>query len=364
MKNSYLNIKKRTWSILVYILFLVAIIVTIFSFVAIQAFSNLDVLNSIKKSFKLYVTSIWDYEQKIVEYYDDPIYWHNYSENFSILISRYKKFIEWFVDKNNHYAFSLTDMDSEYSNEFKKLKYLDLFWNDKEKNITTKCDLKMSFLKWNKWDKIQLTNKKNLIERINNPNLVSASYSWSTSFLINFSTWVTNLSWWALVKTDFEVSTWVINSISTSDNINFIISLSSPVSVDLLNCTNWCLLVNVKSNTVKNAGWIILQKEKIPVKTSLNKYENRVRITDSIASMNTTENNFLIFLNSDNYCFFGLEWFDENSNIISIPDSKIEWKVDLYDKSNPFINKKTTFIENFNFNKSSSLSNYLYKINE
>lgn len=360
MKKQY----NKTWSILIYTLIIVGIVLTVFSFIASQAFNNLWSLSAIKKSFNLYVSSIGNYEEKIVDYLDDPIYNKNFNDTYSISISRYKKFIEWFTNKDYIYILGLTDSDNEYSNSLKSLKYLDLFWNEKDLNKNNLCDLDASLLKWPKSNDFFLLNKKNLLEGKTNYNLVSSYFKNSATIEVFFSTWVIKSSGSDLDKDDFNISSWSIVSITWSiDKQYFTLNLSWSFSDKLMECNEQCLSISVKEGWVKTAYWgNTLNSETIPIRKNLLKYLNRFRITDSLSFLNTKENNFFIFLKSNNFCFFWLEWFDKNNTIIYIPDTNAEWKINLYDQKNPLINKQKTFIKNFYLWNSSYLSNYLYKL--
>lgn len=75
-------------------------------------------------------------------------------------------------------------------------------------------------------------------------------------------------------------------------------------------------------------------------------YKNRVRIKDSLDYLNTSVNNFSVFVSSPNLCFFALEGFDDGHKRISMPDSRMAGNVELYDQQNIRISRKRQFVEN------------------
>lgn len=64
----------RSGSILIYVLFLMTVMVTAFSYVTYQTFSNLSILSSIKRTFSLYTDVLGAYEETLVAYFDDPVF--------------------------------------------------------------------------------------------------------------------------------------------------------------------------------------------------------------------------------------------------------------------------------------------------
>lgn len=147
--------QQRAGGILIYVLFLMAVLVSAFSYVSYQTFSNLSVLQSIKRTFSLYSDVLGAYEETLVAYFDDPVFrdpgdrlkGEYLGRRWDSSISRYKPFIHEFVDTDAGYSFNLTEFDGEFGTNAKTLRFVDIFWNDPSRQSNF-CDISLSFLRW------------------------------------------------------------------------------------------------------------------------------------------------------------------------------------------------------------------------
>ena len=125
--------------------------------------------------------------------------------------------------------------------------------------------------------------------------------------------------------------------------------------------TSSCFLLGVKENDVKSLAGN-LDGDLVPIRPSQAGFLNRARIKDSVDFMNTSLNNFSLFLSSSNLCFFALEGYNGYNVRISLPDKSMVGNVALYDSQNSALNRQSQFLQNILIGAAVSLSNYLYKL--
>lgn len=227
-----------------------------FSFIAVQALNNLNSLNLVKKSISLNAKSVGLQEELIVNYYDDPVYRQSLTDDGSqVFVSRYKPLIEGFVMHDSVYTLSLTDLDNEYRSIMKSLRYIDLFWNDEQKNASAPCDPSASFVRWGKGDMTSLVNKKSTFSTATNANLVSIAYVNPTTVDIRFSTGVTNASGGAIAPSDFDYfGNGVLQSVSQTQPDRYTGILSVAATVAEQECSSECRTLAAKIGAVKTVG--------------------------------------------------------------------------------------------------------------
>lgn len=339
--------KNNKWVVYIYIVFLVTILLTVISFVSNYIIWNLDIYNTIKMYFSLYWNQIWINEKVIIDYYDNPknsLYFDTKYYDKNNFISRYKDFIEYNLDSKNVFQLSLTSQDEEYNNNLNKLSYIDLYWN----TSTNKCDITLSFLKWQK-DKIWtiLNNKKEILYTDN--RVLVKWIIWSDNKTINlfFSTWAYYNSW-GLVLSNFLSNSWIMLSLSWSLD-KYDLTFSWVLNSQLNN------LLSIKENQVKDVFGRVFESENILLKSKNNIYTNRYRLKDSFWYMDKLNYEYKLLIKANNDCPFLIQWYDFNNNLIKLPDNVVSWELKLEElKTKVDIVKK---VKVWNI----ELSNYLYK---
>lgn len=343
------NFNKK-WIIYIYVIFIITIWLTTISFITNYINSNISLYESIKTFYSIYWNKIWLNEEIIINYYDNP----NNTKYTNIkyfdkndFVSRYKKNIEYSLDKWETYELSLTTKDEEYNNNLNSLNFIDLYWNTN----TNKCDLNISFLKWEKNNISWIINNKKILEYNDNNVLLDAIKDENSTNKIKlyFSTWAYFNSW-ILVKENFIINNYNILTLSWTlwSNI-YEIELDSNINTNVTN------VINIKENEIKDINWKIFDDNILILKLENNIYKNRYRISDSFDYINKAIYEYKILITAEENCTFLVNWFDINNNIIKLPKSKLEWEFDIRE-----INSKINISKTLKLNDI-KLSNYLYK---
>lgn len=347
-----MRILNKKWVIYIYIIFLVTILVTNIVFISKYIFWNIELYNSIKNYYILYWINKWLDEEIVVNYYDDSKnikYIDTKYFNKNEFISRYKDFIEYFLDEGWTYELSLTSLDEEYNNSLDNLKYIDLYWNTNNNN---KCDMNISLIKWKKNDINSIINNKKILYYKDNVSILYAVRDTNIQDKINvyFSTWAyfNNSN---LIRDNFLLNNNTIKSLSWALwNKEYELVLNEDINPDFVN------ILNIKENEIKDINWNLFISDNLILKKETNIYTNRYRISDSFWDIDKLNYEYKILITALDNCSFLLEWFDINNNVLKIPSNKLQW-----DFSISYYNTKLSIDKNFKI-WIINLSNFLYKL--
>ena len=289
-------------------------------------------------------------DEIIINYYDNPnnlLYTNIKKFDKDFFVSKYKKYIEYSLNKEEIYELSLTTKDEEYNNNLDNLSFIDLYWNTQD----NKCDLDLALVKWEKYNINSLINNKVNLNYSDNKNIIYIKQEESSlnKIKIYFSTWA-YYNAWTLIKENFIMNNNTIDSLSWSIwSYIYEITLNENIDINLINT------LTIEENKITNIYWENFESEIILIQNEDIIYKNRYRIYDSFSSFNKYIYEYKLLITSKNDCTFLMKWFDMNNKTIKLPSSKLEWNfnIDSY-------NSKMNISKSFKLNDI-KLSNYLYK---
>lgn len=346
------NINKN-WIIYIYVITIITIFLMNIMFISVYITWNIRIYNSIKNYYNIYWINRWLDEEIIVNYLDNPKNLNYINSKYydkNNFVSRYQDNIEYSMNDWDLLELFFSELDEEYYYNLNNLKYIDIYWN----TDINKCDLSISFLKWNKGNINTIKNNKKIIKTDENNVLLYATKDsiLSNKIKVYFSTWAYYNSW-VLINENFLINDNIINYLSWSlwTDIYDIILWE-----DLNNLNN--SLISIKDNQVTDLEWNFFYADNVLIKNKKNIYNNRYRLTDSFWFIDKNNYDYKILINSIWYCEILIEWLDLTNSTVKIPNNKLKWTINL-DLAE--WNTKLEIDRNIRV-WNNILSNYLYKL--